>query len=130
MNFKIIGMFTVLIAIGGYVYYQRTQLNTAREEIITAVTAQQNAIAERDLALGAAKTNLETIYSLLAERKHAEAAYVSLQAEQKKIKANIAALDEIVKSEELNPINIVAAPPVVKNIISSIQADRKNRKSE
>lgn len=126
-GFKGVAIILLVAAALGYVGYQHHQISVAKKELTEAVSARDAANEARDKAIAVAKANDETIKQLAQEKKDAESALNELAARNRLDAATIAAMSAAIKAQAANPANQVQLSPVLKQIISDIQAERAKR---
>lgn len=124
---KGIAIIAVMLSVLGFLGYQHHQISAARADLAAAVLARDAANEARDKAIAVAQANDATVKQLQQEKRDAEAALNELAARKKLDDATIAALSAAIKAQATNPANQVQLSPVLKQIITDIQAERLKR---
>src|SRR5574343_563622 len=97
---KIIAIIVIAALAGGgyFVYSQKMQMLKLHEELVNMKADLDQAYKDRDKAIDANKTTVDTLNKIIQERKDAEEAARKLAAKDKANKAKIDQLNGIIDS--------------------------------
>ncbi len=134
--FKLIGgikgiaIILLIVALGGWAYYQKTKLDDAIAAKDTAISQAQGIAAERDKAIAAARTNAETISRLEQDKADINLALNTLASAKESNRKNTVTREVIIQNQSTVPANAATVAPVIGTIINEIQLDRVRRRGE
>ena len=125
-KFLVIG--ALLLAVAGGMGYLWVKWKASEAEV-TQVKAEKKLVeVDRDEAIAANKTNMETIDRLQQEKVDIGDALKKLQEDQAQTQRVISGLSASIRKQATNPANQVGLSPVLQETVQSIQAQRELRK--
>jgi len=125
---KGIATIALLLALGGWAFMQKRnveQANLARDQ---AIAQRDQAAVERDKAIAAAQASAVTVKRLEQEKKDINDALNKLAAAKQQNAQNTVTREVIIQQQATVPANSAQAAPVIGAIISAVQDDRVRRR--
>lgn len=127
-NFAVAIVVALALAAGGlWVLKQKHALTKAQKDLVTVTQQRDDAARARDDAINVSKANVETIKKLQQEKQDALDAIEQQNERSKRDTATILAMGTALSAQANNPANKVELSPVLKQVLTSIQAERNKR---
>lgn len=127
---KGIALIVLVLAVGGWVWNQKNNLDKAILERDTAIAQRDMVAVERDKAIAAARTNAETIARLEEDKRNVNEALNNLARARETNAQNTVTREVIIQNQATVPANASRAAPVLGAIVSEIQTDRDRRRAQ
>lgn len=124
---KGIAAIALIVALGGYVWNQNSKISQAATDLKTVTAERDLAAEQRDKAVGVNVENQTAIKQLTQEKIDIQTSLNNLEAARKKDAVVIGQLSTAIKAQASNPANKVTLSPVLRDVVSGIQAERNRR---
>lgn len=134
--FKLIGgikgiaIIIAFIALGGYVWTQKQNVEKAELARDQAIAMRDQVAIQRDKAIGAAQANDLTIQRLEEEKKSINDALNTLAQAKETNRTNTVTREVIIQNQANVPANAAVVAPVLSSIITEVQNDRVRRRAQ
>ena len=127
---KGIAIILLIVALGGYVYVQKRNVEKAELARDQAIAQRDSVAVERDKAIAAAKTNADTIDRLQEEKADINTALNNLAAAQVVNRNTTVKRQTTINSQASVPANAAQVAPTVGDTIDDIQRARLARRPQ
>lgn len=127
---KLLAIGALSLAIAGGMGYLWVQWKSAEAEVSQVQADKQKVEADRDQAIEANKSNMDTIDKLQEEKRLIGESLQKLQQDQERNQQVIANMSAAIKKQAADPANRVPLSPVLKETVQSVQAQRAQRSGE
>lgn len=125
---KGLAIIALIIAVGGWAFVQKRNVEKAELARDQAITQRDAAAIERDKAIEAARVNEQTINLLNQEKELTNNALNTLQGILATNRTNTVTREVVIQGQAGVPSNAAVAAPILGTIINEIQADRSRRR--
>ena len=121
---------TLIIAAGGFVWYQHNQIENAIVEKDKAITENKRLAGELETLVAVNITNKETIKELEKEKENVQEALDKRDADIIKSQGRTKKVEKNIKAQATLKENQTALSPVLKSTLEEIQNERAIRKGQ
>lgn len=123
----IIGL-TLVLAVGGWLFQQRRNLERVTAQRDQAIAQRDQAAVARDRAIAVAKENAATITRLQEEQELINQALNTLSSAREATRERTITREVIIRDQASVPANAAQTAPVISAIIEEVQAERLRRR--